>query len=224
GHNTGGNCVAAGAGGGGGGGYFGGGGGGASAPGSSGFGRAGGGGGGGGSSFATPTGTGTAYADSSIGTANKNGQVIISYTVVTPSLTIAKTHTGKFVQGKRGTCTIEVGNTGPGATDGSTVTVTDTLPPGLTAGRIAGAGWNCTLATLACTRSDVLTAGSSYPPITLKVRVSCDRDTAREVTNRATVTGGGDTAIHTATDPTTIKHERHCHHDEHETWLAIGRG
>ncbi|MFJ8442727.1 hypothetical protein [Kitasatospora griseola] len=220
GHNTGGNCVAAGAGGGGGGGYFAGGGGGAATPGSSGLGRAGGGGGGGGSSFATPTGTGTAYAASTIGTANSNGQVIISYTVLTPSLTITKTHTGRFTQGRDGTYTITVGNTGPGATDGTAVTVTDTLPAGLRADSIGGTDWTCTLDPLACTRSDALPAGSSYPPITLLVDVSCRAD--GEVTNTATVTGGGDTTTHTATDPTMIKRHKHDRHDmrcdHHEHW------
>lgn len=65
-------------GGGGGGGYFGGGGGGASA---TTLGAAGGGSGGGGSSFATPTGTSTAYSTSSVGTADANGRVTITYTV-----------------------------------------------------------------------------------------------------------------------------------------------
>lgn len=217
GHNTGGGCVPAGAGGGGGGGYFGGGGGGASAAGVSGFGRAGGGGGGGGSSFATPTGAPTTYALSTIGTANNNGQVIISYTLAPPSLTITKTHAKKFVQGKDGTYTIAVGNDGPGATDGSTVTVYDTLPSGLTADSIAGAGWTCTLANLTCTRSDVLGAGFGYPPITVKVDVSCDCDEHHKVTNVATVTGGGDPAAHTATDPTIIERNKKCHH-EHDPW------
>ncbi|MFJ9840273.1 hypothetical protein ACIRYZ_07365 [Kitasatospora sp. NPDC101155] len=213
GNNTGGNCVAAGAGGGGGGGYFGGGGGGAATPGSSGLGRAGGGGGGGGSSFATPTGTGTTYAASTTGTANKNGQVTISYTVVTASLTITKTHTGHFTQGRDGTYTITVGNTGPGATDGSTVTVYDTLPNGLRVDSMSGTGWNCTLINLTCTRNDVLAAGSSYPPITLKVDVSCAAP--HDVTNVATVIGGGDTASHIATDPTKIKRHERDEHDEH---------
>ncbi|MEU6017707.1 hypothetical protein ABZ826_27800 [Streptomyces sp. NPDC047515] len=221
GNNTGGNCVAAGAGGGGGGGYFAGGAGGASTPGSSSLGRAGGGGGGGGSSFATPTGTGTSYALSTIGTANNNGQVIISYTLLPPTLAITKTHTGKFIQGKQGTYTITVRNTGPGTTDGTTVTVHDTLPRGLTARSIKGTGWDCTRTTLTCTRSNVLPAGSKYPPITLKVKASCHAK--RHVTNTATVTGGGDTAIHPTTNPTTIKRNKHCHHHKHDRRKVIGR-
>ncbi|MFH9354088.1 hypothetical protein [Kitasatospora sp. NPDC017646] len=214
GNNTGGNCVAAGAGGGGGGGYFGGGGGGASTHGSSGLGRAGGGGGGGGSSLAVPSGTGTTYTASTIGTANHNGQVTISYTVVTPTQAITQTHNEKFVQGGQGTYTITVDNNGPGATDGTTVTVYDTLPSGLRVRDISGPGWTCTRDILTCTRNDVLPAGSSYPPITLHVTVSCDCDEHHRLTNRATVTGGGDPTAHTATDPTSIKRGEYCHHDD----------
>ncbi|MGW3044431.1 hypothetical protein ACWC9T_31290 [Kitasatospora sp. NPDC001159] len=202
-------------GGGGGGGYFAGGGGGSGAVNSSGT-SAGGGGGGGGSSFATPTGTGTSYALSTIGTANHNGQVTISYTV--PSLTITKTHTRHFTQGRDGTYTITVGNAvGAAPTDGTTITVYDTLPAGLRVDSIGGTGWNCTPNILTCTRSDILSAGSSYPPITLKVDVSCEAHA--EVTNRATALGGGDTTSHTAADPTKIKrheHDERC--ERHEHW------
>jgi len=139
--------------------------------------------------------------------------VTISYTLPAPTLAITKTHTGNFTQGRRGTYTITVSNNGPGPTDGSTVTVHDTLPRGLTALSITGAGWNCTRTTLTCTRSDVLAPGSSYPPITLRVKVSCDCDTHHPIANTSTVAGGGDTTTHTATDPTTIKRNKHCHHD-----------
>ncbi|MFJ3310849.1 calcium-binding protein [Streptomyces sp. NPDC086549] len=132
-----------------------------------------------------------------------------------PSLTIGKSHTGDFTQGRQGNYTILVGNDGPGATDGSTVTVHDTLPEGLTAADLSGSGWDCTPSTLTCTRSDALPAGSNYPPITLKADVSCKAPP--QGTDTATVTGGGDTATHTATDPTTIKPNKRCqnHHRPH---------
>ena len=73
----------------------------------------------------------------------------------TPNLTIVKSHTGNFRQGQTGaTYNLAVTNNGPAATTG-TVTVTDTLPAGLTATAITGTGWSCTLGTLTCTRSDV---------------------------------------------------------------------
>ncbi|MFH9355654.1 hypothetical protein [Kitasatospora sp. NPDC017646] len=118
-----------------------------------------------------------------------------------PSLTITKTHTATFVPGRQGTYTITVGNNGTAPTDGTIVRVQDTLPAGLTAVRLVGSGWNCVRSTLTCTRSDVLNLGSTYPPITLWVRVS--RTATGTLTNTATVSGGGNGTA-TSTDPTTI--------------------
>ena len=119
-----------------------------------------------------------------------------------PVLSVSSTHTGNFTQGQTGaTYTLTVGDTGSGPTTG-TVTVVDTLPAGLTATSISGTGWACTLATLTCTRSDVLSAGSSYPAITLTVNVASNA--AATVTNSVTASGGGATSNATATDSTTI--------------------
>ncbi|MFF9505424.1 hypothetical protein ACF1BU_18720 [Streptomyces sp. NPDC014724] len=152
---------------------------------------------------------------------DSTGSTGLTFTVIPvsqPSLTIAKSHAKPFTQGEDGVYTITVGNvTAAGPTNGTTVTVHDVLPAGLRADRITGRGWRCTLATLTCKRSDVLPAGHSYPPVTLKVDVSCNA--RARVTNTATVTGGGDTTTHTATDSTTIKHhkhhKRHKHHGHH---------
>lgn len=122
----------------------------------------------------------------------------------TPDLTISKSHTGNFSVGQTGaTYTLTASNVGRGPTSG-TVTVTDTLPSGLSATAISGAGWTCPLGTLTCTRPDALAAGSSYPAITLTVNVAANAPSL--VTNTATVSGGGETNIanNTANDPTTI--------------------
>jgi uncharacterized repeat protein (TIGR01451 family) len=121
-----------------------------------------------------------------------------------PDLSIAKSHSGNFTQGQVGaTYSITVTNSGGAATSGM-VTVTDTLPAGLTATAISGTGWGCVLATLTCTRSDVLAPGASYPAITLTVNVA--NNAAASVTNSVAVSGGGQTytANDTATDPTTV--------------------
>jgi uncharacterized repeat protein (TIGR01451 family) len=128
---------------------------------------------------------------------------------VNPSadLIISKSHTGSFVQGNNATYTITVSNSGIAATSGA-VTMTDTLPAGLTPASIGGAGWTCPTAPLTspitCTRSDALAAGSSYPSITLTVSVA--PNAAASVTNTATVSGGGEvnTSNDTATDVTAI--------------------
>jgi len=121
-----------------------------------------------------------------------------------PDLTIAKTHVGTFAQGQTGASyTLTVSNTGSAPTSG-TVTVTDTLPAGLTATAISGTGWTCTLGAPTCTRSDALAAGSGYPAITLTVNVA--NNAAASVTNSAAVSGGGETntSNDNASDVTTI--------------------
>jgi hypothetical protein len=84
------------------------------------------------------------------------------------------------------------------------VTVSDTLPAGLTATAISGTGWSCTQPAGPCTRSDALNAGASYPAITLTVNVAANAPSS--VTNTATVAGGGEvnTGNDTANDLTNI--------------------
>jgi uncharacterized repeat protein (TIGR01451 family) len=122
--------------------------------------------------------------------------------VEAPNLPIAKQHTGSFRQGQIGaTYTITVSNSGPGATNGM-VTVTDSIPPGLTATAISGAGWSCTAPAGPCKRSDALAALASYPPITVTVNVAANAPSS--VTNTASVSGGGAFNSNTASDVTTI--------------------
>jgi uncharacterized repeat protein (TIGR01451 family) len=126
--------------------------------------------------------------------------------VADPSIT--KTHVGNFTRGTTGSYTITVSNSGTGPTSG-TVTVTDTLPAGLTPQPFTNPvnGWTCGIAgqVVTCTRSNVLNAGSSYP--TIPVNVSVLQTAANSVTNSATVSGGGgniSTANDTANDATTV--------------------
>ncbi len=118
-------------------------------------------------------------------------------------LIISKTHSGTFRQGGTGTYTITVSNVGSGPTVG-TVTMVDTLPVSLTATGLTGTGWICPPGTLTCTQNDVLGVGASYPSIVLTVTVA--NDAPPNVTNRATVSGGGElnTTNDTASDPTPI--------------------
>jgi uncharacterized repeat protein (TIGR01451 family) len=82
--------------------------------------------------------------------------------------------------------TITVSNPGPGSVHGS-VTVTDTLPAGLTMTAIGGAGWSC--AGLACSRSDRLGPHAAYPPIRVVVDVAASVPAV--LTNTVRLTGGG---------------------------------
>ena len=124
-----------------------------------------------------------------------------------PDLTVTKSHTGNFTQGQVGAeYSITVTNSGNGPTSG-TVTMSDTLPAGLTPTTVAGPGWSCSLssATASCSRSDALAAGQTYPPITLTVTVASNAPAS--VTNSVSVSGGGDVtqANNTASDLTPIR-------------------
>jgi uncharacterized repeat protein (TIGR01451 family) len=152
---------------------------------------------------ASVTNTATVSGGGESNTANDSASDVTAVTQL-PDLTIAKTHIGNFAQGQTGASySITVSNGGTGTTN-SMVTVTDTLPAGLTATGISGTGWICALGSLSCTRSDVLAAGSSYPAITLNVNVA--NNATASVTNTATVSGGGESNIanDNATDATTI--------------------
>ena len=118
------------------------------------------------------------------------------------SLSITKTHTGNFTQGQNGaTYSVTVSNaTGAGPTSG-TVSVTETVPAGLTLVPMSGTGWTCPAGGTTCTRSDALNGGASYPPITVTVDVAANA-TSPEV-NAVGVSGGGSASAN-ATDSTII--------------------
>lgn len=138
---------------------------------------------------------------------NNSSAAAGSTVVTTPDLVIACAHSGDFVAGDLADVyTLTVSNTGTAATSG-TVTVTDTLPSGLTAVSLAGTGWTIvqgTGATVTATRDDALAAGASYPPLTLTV--SLDAVMPSSVTNAASVSGGGElnTANNSASDVTVV--------------------
>lgn len=133
------------------------------------------------------------------------GTATATVTVDVADLTIAKSHTGTFQQGQSGaTYTITVTNSGA-ATTTNPVTVTDTLPTGLTATAIGGVGWTCnTPPTLQCSRADAIDPGISFSDITVTVNVAANAPA--QVSNTATVSGGGEvnTSNDTATDVTVI--------------------
>ncbi|HSP08010.1 MAG TPA: sortase [Candidatus Dormibacteraeota bacterium] len=115
-------------------------------------------------------------------------------TVHAPDMTVAKSHVDPLVRGSTtSTYSLTATNSGNVVT-GGTVTVTDTLPAGLTPTAAAGTGWTCPAPvgqTVTCTRGDALAAGTSYPSITVTVTVL--QSAANSVTNQAAVGGGGET-------------------------------
>ena len=160
------------------------------------------------SSPATGQGSGSAAfsvdADSS---GNRQGSLTIGGQTVSIGqngvslLSVAETHAGSFTQGQMGAAyVVAVGNGASAGPTTGTVVITQTLPAGLTLVSMIGTGWNCAGAT--CSRSDVLTAGASYPPVTVKVNVAANAGTP--LVAQVTLSGGGLLSPVTASDSTTI--------------------
>src|SRR6266851_2881859 len=156
---------------------------------------------------ASVTNSATVAGGGEVNTANDSTSDPTTITQVA-DLTISKSHTGTFRPGDSAdTYTITVSNIGGGPTDGSTVTVTDTLPTGLAPteadnGTINGWTVSSNGQTVTATRVDVLASSVSYPALTVTVSVA--NNIAPIVTNTATVAGGGEinTANDIANDPT----------------------
>ena len=141
------------------------------------------------SAAAGVTNTATVSGGGEINTANDTSTDVT--VIQQPDMAVNVAHSGTFNQGDVGdTYTITVSNTGLAASRG-TVSLTDTLPTGMTATAMSGTGWTVNLAALTATRTDSLAAGASYPVLTLTVDVA--GNAAASVTNTAVVSGGSET-------------------------------
>jgi uncharacterized repeat protein (TIGR01451 family) len=125
-----------------------------------------------------------------------------------PDLKVGKSHAANFSQGMSGApYTIVVTNAGPGTTAGQ-VTVTDTLPTGLTYAGSTGTGWTCTAAGQVVTCETVETRGPSLSFDDLTITVDVSTTAAPSVTNAVAVAGGSEVASlrgnNSSTDPTNI--------------------
>jgi trimeric autotransporter adhesin len=132
-------------------------------------------------------------------------QVVSATSDPAVDLGITKTHSGTFIAGATGQYTITVSNAAGFEREDNTVTVTDTLPTGLTFASGTGTGWTCAAVAqvVTCTHAPILNAGASFPPITLTVNVL--QAAAASVTNTVTVSSpsfDANPANNTATDVT----------------------
>ncbi len=127
--------------------------------------------------------------------------VIANFVPLPPELSVASTHVGQFTQGQTNAkYTLTVSNASGALATSGTVTVTDTVPAGMTIESMSGtSGWTCGSNT--CTRSNSLIGGASYPTITVTVSVSANATSPE--TNQVSVSGGG-SASYQAMDSTVI--------------------
>ena len=131
--------------------------------------------------------------------------------VAVADLRLTKTHSGSFPSGGIGTLQLNVHNNGPSTATGTTgnpITVTDTIPAGLTYLSSSGTGWTVntsSLPTVKWTYVGTLASGADLPAITLQVRVTAAVGT--NITNTASVSGHDFDHImsnNTSSDPVTV--------------------
>lgn len=140
--------------------------------------------------------------------------VAASSAVVLPDLSLSKSHVGSFVVGTVGSYTLQVATlANQGQVTSGPVTVTDSLPTGMTVAALpTGTNWDCTAsvvgsATATCNYSGAfpIPPGTALAPITVTVNVAAAA--APAATNSAAVAavpGETYTANNTATDPTVV--------------------
>ena len=128
-------------------------------------------------------------------------------TILSPNLFIAKSHTGSFTRGGTGAYTLTVSNGGTAASSG-TITVTDTLPIGLSVASgsltLSGANavnWGCNAAgqTITCTSSNAISVSGSS---TFGFNVDVVANAASSVTNTASVSGGSEATANAGNNST----------------------
>jgi uncharacterized repeat protein (TIGR01451 family)/fimbrial isopeptide formation D2 family protein len=151
-----------------------------------------------------------------------NTSATINTTVNVPDLTLAKADGGNFTVGSSGTYTLTVTNSGTAPTVG-TITVTDTLPTGVTvnggaAGGITeggtnGANWTCnsnaaTPQVITCTSTTAISnTGGNTSVFNFAVNVGLGTPVGtNSITNTASVSGGSETNTtnNGASDQTTV--------------------
>ena len=135
------------------------------------------------------------------GSAVSGWQTMGNWTVpAVPALSVTSAHSGNFTQRQSETYTMTVSNLAGAIATSGLVTVTETLPSGLILVSMTGPGWTCP--GNACTRSDGLNAGASYPAITVTVNVGATASSPQ--LNAVSVSGGG-SATANATDSTVVQ-------------------
>jgi len=118
-----------------------------------------------------------------------------------PALTITETPVGTFVQGQNAVYNVTVANGANAGPTSGTITVTESVPAGLTlAGLNGGPMWTCTVASASCTTDTVLNPGASS---TIVIALSVPFNGPSASANGVSLSGGGSPTI-AAKDPTPI--------------------
>ncbi|MBU0458257.1 choice-of-anchor E domain-containing protein, partial [Patescibacteria group bacterium] len=141
----------------------------------------------------------------SISNLEASAYITFVYTRQRPDLTINISTDGDFTIGEEEKITLTVGNGGTGPTIDD-VTVTGTLPSGITPLSGTGAGWNCSFAgqAITCTTSSTLNKNSSLPVITIKADVDTNAFPAVSFSSNVSSYDDSDTSNDTDTVNITV--------------------
>jgi uncharacterized repeat protein (TIGR01451 family) len=158
------------------------------------------------------TATFTIASDAPLGTRNVNvttnlgtsGNVSFNVMLPFPDVSITSSHTGNMGVGFNETFVIGIANVGTAAT-ASAMTVTDTLPVGLTFVSATGIGWSCTASeqVVTCINPNPLVAGASTS-LSLTVTVGGNAGSSVIHAPRVNVAGDPVSSNDTASDPTVV--------------------
>src|SRR5438552_838607 len=154
------------------------------------------------SNTATVSSSGTSDPTSTNNTATATTTVTVT---ASSDLSITKTDAPDPVAaGAALTYTLTVSNAGP-STAAAPISVTDSLPPGVTFQGASGAGWTCsgTNTGVTCTRASTLPPGAA-PPITIFVTAPNEGSTITNTASVSSSTSDPDSSNNTATASTTV--------------------
>ena len=122
------------------------------------------------------TNSATVAGGGELNTSNDTANDLTTIVTPLPDLTILKEHVGPhFIQGQPGQYLLTVANGGPVASSGM-ITVTDTLPSGISFATGTGTGWSCSASgqLVACTDASTPIAAGGTSAITLSVNVAAN--------------------------------------------------
>ncbi len=118
-----------------------------------------------------------------------NAEVLLVPTLPVSDLSLSMTRGGSLQVGQTASYALTVKNNGP-YTEAGPITVTDTLPAGMSYASSSGSGWTCAAngQVVTCTYRTAIAPNASAPPLTINATVN----QAGSLTNSATVTGTSD--------------------------------
>lgn len=138
-------------------------------------------------------------ADQSLGTSSVSISVSCTpFVEAGLTLGVSMSHSGTPAQG--GTVDYTITPSASGAATGSNLTLTFSLPSGLSYNSGSGSGWSCT--STRCIYSNTIATGASGNPLTLRADVAANA--AASLTPSVTLSGGNAGSSANASDPTTI--------------------